>query len=83
MWIEKDNKLTKRIEFRDFAEAFSFMTEVAFQCEKLNHHPEWTNSWNVVEFSITTHDEGDTITEKDHRLAGEIDRILKKYCREH
>jgi len=81
MWHEHNNKLEARLEFRDFGEAFAFMTEVAFQAEKLNHHPIWTNSWNIVEISLTTHDEGDTISEKDHRMAGEIDRIYKKYTK--
>lgn len=81
MWKETNNKLEARFEFRDFGEAFAFMTEVAFQSEKLNHHPVWKNSWNIVEIVLTTHDEGDTITEKDQRLAGEIDRLYKKYSK--
>lgn len=81
MWKETNNKLKASFEFRDFGEAFAFMTEVAFQAEKLNHHPDWKNSWNKVEITLTTHDEGDMVTEKDHRLAGEIDRIYKKYVK--
>ncbi|MBP8726243.1 MAG: 4a-hydroxytetrahydrobiopterin dehydratase [Saprospiraceae bacterium] len=81
MWKESNNKLKTTLEFRDFGEAFAFMTEVAFQAEKMNHHPDWKNSWNRVEINLTTHDAGDTLTEKDHRLAGEIDRIYKKYAK--
>lgn len=81
MWKESANKLKASFEFRDFGEAFAFMTEVAFQAEKLNHHPDWKNSWNKVDITLTTHDEGDMVTEKDHRLAGEIDRIYKKYVK--
>ena len=81
MWEESKNKLEATFEFRDFGEAFAFMTEVAFQSEKLNHHPVWTNSWNKVHIILTTHDEGDMVTEKDHRLAGEIDRLFKKYSK--
>ncbi|MBK9109998.1 MAG: 4a-hydroxytetrahydrobiopterin dehydratase [Saprospiraceae bacterium] len=81
MWKESSNKLKSSFEFRDFGEAFAFMTEVAFQAEKLNHHPDWKNSWNKVDIVLTTHDAGDTVTEKDHRMAGEIDRIYKKYSK--
>lgn len=81
MWKESSNKLKASFEFRDFGEAFAFMTEVAFQAEKLNHHPDWKNSWNKVDIVLTTHDAGDTVTEKDHRMAGEIDRIYKKYTK--
>jgi 4a-hydroxytetrahydrobiopterin dehydratase len=81
-WEEKENALTTTLKFRDFSEAFAFMIEVAFQCEKMNHHPNWKNSYNVVEFSLSTHSAGDVVTEKDHKLAGEIDRIYKKYCKE-
>lgn len=81
MWHESNNKLEANFEFRDFGEAFAFMTEVAFQSEKLNHHPVWTNSWNKVNIILTTHDEGDMVTEKDQRLAGEIDRLYKKYAK--
>lgn len=81
-WEEIENKLHIVYMFRDFSEAFAFMTEVAFQCEKMNHHPDWQNSWNKVEIYLTTHSEGHIVTEKDHKLAGEIDRIYKKYTKE-
>ncbi len=75
MWIEKDNKLTKTFTFKDFSEAFGFMTRVAIVAEKLNHHPTWTNTWNTVDFELSTHDAGDIVTEKDRQLAKEIDRL--------
>jgi 4a-hydroxytetrahydrobiopterin dehydratase len=75
MWEEKDNKLYKKFEFKDFSEAFAFMTRVAFEAEKMNHHPEWKNVWNTVEVWLSTHDAGDVVTEKDKKLAGKIDRI--------
>lgn len=75
MWTEKDNKLTKTFEFKDFTEAFGFMSKVAIQAEKLNHHPNWSNVWNKVSFELTTHDEGNTITEKDRKLAKLIDAL--------
>ncbi len=79
MWKENENKLIASFEFRDFGEAFAFMTEVAMQAEKLNHHPDWSNSYNHVVIELTSHDEGNQLTEKDRRLAQEIDRIYKKY----
>ncbi|MBP7476914.1 MAG: 4a-hydroxytetrahydrobiopterin dehydratase [Chitinophagales bacterium] len=74
-WIEKDNKLTKTFEFGDFTEAFAFMTRVAFLAEKHNHHPNWSNVYNTVNIALTTHDAGNVVTEKDRKLAAEIDLI--------
>ena len=76
MWEEKDNKLYKKFEFADFSEAFGFMTRVALAAEAMNHHPEWKNVWNRVEFWLSTHDAGDTVTEKDRKLAKKIDGLL-------
>lgn len=75
MWIEKDNKLSKTFKFSDFQEAFAFMTRVAFLAEKHNHHPNWSNVYNTVEIELTTHDAGNTVTEKDRKLAKAIDQI--------
>ena len=77
MWEEKNNTLIRIFTFKDFSEAFGFMTRVAFIAEKQNHHPSWKNTWNVVEITLSTHDECNTITEKDYQLASEIDKILK------
>ncbi len=79
MWHEEKNRLQATFKFRDFAEAFAFMTEVAFQAEKQNHHPNWSNVWNTVEIQLTTHDAGNMVTDKDHKLAETIDRIYWKY----
>lgn len=75
MWEEKDNKLYKKFEFTDFSEAFGFMTRVALAAETMNHHPEWKNVWNRVEFWLSTHDAGDIVTEKDRKLAKKIDEL--------
>jgi 4a-hydroxytetrahydrobiopterin dehydratase len=75
MWREENNRLKKTFTFRDFTEAFSFMTRVAFVAEKMNHHPHWTNVYNSVSFELSTHDAGDTITELDHQLAEAIDKL--------
>lgn len=76
MWTEKDSSLYKEFVFRDFSEAFAFMTRVAIEAEKINHHPKWTNVWNRVEIWLSTHDAGNTITEKDRQLSARIDRLL-------
>ena len=76
MWEEKDNKLYRKFQFKDFNEAFAFMTRVAMESEKMNHHPLWTNVWNTVEIWLSTHDAGDIVTEKDHKLAKKIDAIV-------
>lgn len=78
MWEEKDNKLYKKFQFKDFPEAFAFMTRVAFEAEKMNHHPEWKNVWNTVEVWLSTHDAGDIVTEKDRKLADKVDKILNQ-----
>ena len=74
-WIEKDNSLYRKFEFANFAEAFEFMTKVATVAERQNHHPDWSNSWNIVEISLCSHDKG-TITQRDHDLANAIDELL-------
>jgi 4a-hydroxytetrahydrobiopterin dehydratase len=76
MWEEKKNTLYKKIEFKDFSEAFGFMTRVALEAEKMNHHPLWTNVYNKVELWLSTHDAGDIVTEKDRQLAKKIDKLL-------
>ena len=77
MWTETNNTLYKKFEFADFSEAFAFMTRVAIEAEKMNHHPLWTNVWNKVEIWLSTHDAGDIVTEKDKKLAEKIDKLLK------
>ena len=77
MWEEKDNKLIKNFIFSDFQAAFAFMTRVAFLAEKLDHHPNWSNVYNKVIIELSTHDDGNTITEKDRKLALSIDKILQ------
>ncbi|MCB0705923.1 MAG: 4a-hydroxytetrahydrobiopterin dehydratase [Saprospiraceae bacterium] len=79
MWQEIENQLRAEFEFKDFSQAFAFMTEVALVAEKLNHHPDWRNVWNKVSFRLSTHDAGDVITARDHKLAEAIDLIRKRY----
>ncbi len=75
-WQEINNTLYKKFEFTNFSEAFAFMTRVAFEAEKLNHHPLWTNVYNKVEIWLNTHDKDDTITELDYKLALAIDSLI-------
>jgi 4a-hydroxytetrahydrobiopterin dehydratase len=79
MWKEENNKLQATFKFKNFIEAFSFMTEVAFYAEKQCHHPNWSNVYNTVEIFLTTHDAGNIITEKDHNLAKTILTVFEKY----
>ena len=76
MWEEKNNTLIRLFEFKDFSEAFAFMTRVAILAEKHNHHPWWSNVYNKVEIRLTTHDAGNIVTEKDRALAEEIDVLV-------
>ena len=75
-WSIVDGKLHREFTFKDFVEAFAFMTTVAFAAEKLNHHPDWSNSWNKVTIDIVSHDKGAitetcvTLAEKANAAAG-------------
>jgi len=75
-WEEKNNSLYRKFEFKDFSEAFAFMTRAAMIAEKMNHHPKWTNVWNIVEVWLSTHDAGDIVTDKDKKLAERLDALL-------
>jgi len=75
MWKEADNKLYRKFEFKNFSEAFAFMTRVALAAEKMDHHPLWTNVYNQVEIWLNTHDAGDIVTDKDRKLAEKIDKL--------
>ncbi|SIT89020.1 4a-hydroxytetrahydrobiopterin dehydratase [Pontibacter indicus] len=75
MWKETENKLTRSLEFKDFRAAMAFMNKVADVAEELDHHPWWSNVYNKVEIELTTHDAGNTVTDKDLELARRIDEI--------
>jgi 4a-hydroxytetrahydrobiopterin dehydratase len=75
MWKEQNNSLTQTFTFKDFSEAFAFMTRVALLAEKYDHHPEWSNVWNKVEITLRTHSAGNTVTDKDRALAKAIDNL--------
>lgn len=71
-WELKSDRLTKTFRFRNFVEAFGFMTESALVAERIDHHPEWRNVYNRVEVELTTHDAAG-LTERDFRLAEAMD----------
>lgn len=74
-WEYDDNAIHTTIEFENFREVFATMTRIAFECEKMEHHPTWSNTYNELEISLSTHD-ADGVTEKDFDLAAAIDDIL-------
>lgn len=75
MWTEDNKQLKQTFVFRNFVEAFAFMTKVALIAEKMDHHPSWSNVYNKVTISLSTHDAGNIITDKDRKLAAAIDKI--------
>jgi 4a-hydroxytetrahydrobiopterin dehydratase len=77
-WSVSEGKLTRSFEFGDFSEAFAFMTRVAIEAEKMEHHPEWSNVYNRVRIKLVTHDIGNKISTFDAALAGKINEIYGK-----
>ena len=78
MWQEQDNQLTREFTFTNFSEAFAFMARVALAAEKMDHHPWWSNVYNQVTIKLSTHDAGNVVTEKDHKLAAQIDKLVSQ-----
>lgn len=76
MWTETNDQLYRKFEFKNFSEAFAFMTRVAIEAEKMDHHPLWSNVYNKVEIWLNTHSAGNVVTEKDRKLAAKIDALL-------
>ena len=74
-WTVNGSVLRRELEFTDFAEAFAFMTRVAAEAERLDHHPDWSNSWNRVSIELSSHDVGH-LTSRDVRLATAIEGCL-------
>lgn len=74
-WTFADGSITKSYKFKDFKEAFATMTRIAFECEKMNHHPDWKNVYNTLTIALNTHDAGG-VTEKDFKLAQVIEAII-------
>ena len=74
-WEFNENALETTFEFQNFKEAFTLMTRIAFECEALNHHPDWTNVYNRLHIRLSTHDAGG-VTEKDFKLARLIEDLV-------
>ena len=77
-WTFAEDKLSREYRFESFTEAMGFIAEMAFACEKANHHPELFNVYSRVEIGLTTHDAGDKVTQKDLDLAAELEKIANK-----
>lgn len=75
MWQTVDNKLYQKFSFKDFKEAFAFMSRVAAIADEMNHHPKIHNTWNTVELWLSTHDAGDIVTELDETFAKRVDAL--------
>ncbi len=75
-WEYYDNAIHAEFEFDNFKDCFSAMSRIAFECELLNHHPEWTNVYNVLKISLSTHDAGG-VTKQDFKLAEAIEAIVE------
>jgi 4a-hydroxytetrahydrobiopterin dehydratase len=73
-WTVEQGKLHRIYEFRDFSQAFGFMSRVALAAEGMGHHPDWSNAWNKVTIDLTTHSAGG-LTQNDFGLAGKIQQI--------
>lgn len=76
-WSFEGDTITKDFSFPDFKEAISFMVRVGFEAEALVHHPDWSNVYNSVSISLSTHDVGGKVTEKDIKLAKAIEEIYQ------
>ena len=75
-WEYNDNAIHAEFEFENFKDCFSAMSRIAFECEALNHHPDWSNVYNVLTISLSTHDAGG-VTNKDFKLAEAIEFIVE------
>jgi 4a-hydroxytetrahydrobiopterin dehydratase len=76
-WVFEKNTIQRDFKFKTFVEAFSFMTAIALEAEKMNHHPDWSNSYNKVSITLTNHD-AKGVTQLDFDLADKIDKLFGK-----
>jgi len=75
-WIETEHGLHRDITFKNFGQAFAFMARVALIAERLDHHPDWSNSYNRVSITLRSHDADNTVTSRDRKMAAAIDAVL-------
>ena len=76
-WDYFENAIHTEYEFDNFKDCFSAMSRIAFECEALNHHPNWSNTYNILKITLSTHDE-DGVTIKDFKLAEAIEAIVEE-----
>lgn len=81
-WTETTDRLTRHFHFADFHTAWAFMAAVAAEAERRDHHPGWWNEYGYVRIELCSHDAGNRVTERDHRLAAAIDRIAAQFPQE-
>lgn len=81
-WTAADGRdaIRKEFKFADFNEAFGFMARVALKADKMDHHPEWSNVYNTVDVTLTTHDAGG-VTDLDRTLAGFMDQVAREHAK--
>ena len=75
-WEYEDGAIETSFQFDDFKDAFAVMTRIAFDCEAQGHHPDWSNVYNTLTISLSTHD-ADGVTEKDFKLANSIEKVVE------
>ncbi|HQW56867.1 MAG TPA: 4a-hydroxytetrahydrobiopterin dehydratase [Saprospiraceae bacterium] len=81
MWKEVDNHLEKSFKLKDFKQAMAFLQLIAFEAEALNHHPDIHNEYNKVDIQLSTHSEGNKVTEKDRELSKKIDAVFTLFSK--
>ena len=79
-WSEKKDWLYRIYKFEDFVHAMMWMVQVSYEVDKLDHHPEWTNTYNKVAVRLVTHDQWDIVTEKDRTVAEIMDDIYSRFA---
>lgn len=76
-WEYEENGIHTSLEFDNFKDAFSIMTRIAFEAEAMQHHPDWSNVYNTIHITLTTHD-AEGVTDKDFKLARKIDSLVSE-----
>ncbi len=74
-WVEENNQLQKTYIFKNFSEAMAWMVKASYIIDKMDHHPQWTNTYNKVEVKLSTHSAGNMVTDKDKQLAQMLDTL--------
>lgn len=78
-WVISETEMRTELKFASFADAITFIHRASYIIEKLDHHPEWTNVYDRIKITLSTHSAGNKVTEKDHKLAKAIDALYEKF----